>query len=62
MRGVEPQYKPIRSGLFLGTKAGGGGGGGGVSAAHISKTIKGIGMKLGRPAENHKQINLKLFN
>ena len=41
---------------------GGEGGGGGVPAAHSSKTIHGIEMKFGKAVENHKLINLVLFN
>ena len=37
---------------------GGGGGGGEVPAAHNSKTVNGIEIKLGRIVENHKLINL----
>ena len=37
---------------------GGGGGGWKVPAAHNSKTVHGIEMKLGRIVENHKLINL----
>ena len=29
-----------------------------VSAAHICKTVEHIGIKLGRPAENHRLINI----
>ena len=36
---------------------GGGGGGQKVPAAHNSKTIRGIELKFGRVAENHKLIN-----
>ena len=45
--------------LFLEYLDPGGGGGGKVPAAHISKTIEHIGMKLDGLAENHKLINLQ---
>ena len=38
------------------------GGGQKAPAAHNSKTIRGIKMKFGRVVENHKLINLVLFN
>ena len=55
-------FNPIRAFFGVSWRGGGGGGWGEVPVTDNSKTINGIEMKFSRAVENHKLINLVLFN